>query len=116
MSEQNENILSSVKSRLDLENVVFSEYEDWLKQTVFDTADELKMLMETTEIPSDYHFIISGVVIKRFNRKRNEGQQSYSEGETKIVYEKNDFTQYNPIIRKYLRENELANKNVVSFL
>ncbi len=101
MSEEN-TILEAVKERLSLDDEVITEQQAWFNRTISDTEDELKILMETTEIPKEYEFIVVGVVIKRYNRRKNEGMTDYTAGETRITYETDDFKQYDKIIQKYL--------------
>lgn len=106
-------VYQAVLDRLTLDDEVATAHKKWIDQTVTDTTDELKILMETTDIPTEYNFIIIGVVVKRYNRRKNEGMEGYSEGETRVTYERDDFAQYDRMIQKYLRENELGNRNAV---
>lgn len=89
---------------------VSKKYESWIKQTIADTESELALLLEEESVPEKYQFIVSKVVVKRFNRRRDEGLKAKSQAEARVEYETDDFAEFRGIIGKYVDEKNDTTK------
>lgn len=62
------------------------------------TTQQLQVLLDVDVVPPKYEFIITSVVVARFNRIGNEGMQSYSQEGESVSYSQSDFDPYRDII------------------
>lgn len=106
----------NIKELLMLDDTVYSRYKSFLTETINNTKDELALLLEETEVPEAYLFIVKKVVIKRFNMRKNEGMKAASSGETTVQYQEDDFAEYRQLIKDYVDKKNNPNLGVVNFL
>lgn len=69
-----------------------------LKAKLFLSVDE--------SVPEELNFILVEVSIKRFNRLRNEGMDHYSQEDENIVFNSNDFSEFEMDIADWLKNKE----------
>ena len=109
MSDQlsDTNQLEKVKVALQLKT---DEYDNLLDIYLEDATDALKVLLSITdELPSELEHIVRAVAVKKFNRLKNEGMQSYSQDGESITFNSNDFDDFKDEIEQYRQDNSGLN-------
>ena len=91
-----------IKNLLMLEDAVYTQYTNFITETTENTKSELAILMEEKEVPEEYLFIVKKVVVKRFNKRQNEGLTSTSVAEKSMAYQEDDFAEYRDLIQTYV--------------
>lgn len=115
-SNKNEELKKSIENLLMLDSAVFEHYSGFINEVIDNTKSELALLLEEKEVPDAYLFIVKKVVLKRFNRRKNEGMISTTIAEKRVDYQEDDFAEYRQLIRDYIDKKNNPNVGVVTFL
>ncbi len=106
-------MLENIKLMLGIET---KDRDDLLKMIIASATARLKVLLGGMEPPTSLDYIISDVVIRRFNRIGSEGMTSHTvEGES-ISFSDNDFAGFEDDIQAYLNTQKESARGRVRFL
>ena len=90
--------------------------DDKLMLLVTLATARLKRLLGGTEPPPELDYILTEVVVKKFNRIGSEGLSSHSvEGES-MNFTENDFAEYDADIQSFLESQENGTRGKLRFL
>jgi hypothetical protein len=113
-------LMKAIQDRLALSNEALKLVEPRLKQIVADTEDQflIKLKGAATTIPDELGFVVRGVVVKRFNRFKNEGMSSYGQEGQSISYETDDFAEFEDDYQQWIDDHaeDSADKHKIRFL
>ncbi len=113
-------LMMAIQDRLALSNEALKLVEPRLKQIVADTEDQflIKLKGAVTTIPDELGFVVRGVVVKRFNRFKNEGMSSYGQEGQSISYETDDFAEFEDDYQQWIDDHaeDSADKHKIRFL
>lgn len=98
--------LNGIRKRLGLTEEKFEKVRERVETLETDTRSQLSLLLQAKDVPMEYEFIVRAVVVKRFNRFKNEGMKSINQSEETITYDSDDFGEYESIINKYVDDNK----------
>ncbi|MPQ22174.1 hypothetical protein EH150_06435 [Carnobacterium divergens] len=98
--------LNEIRKRLGLNEEKFEKVKERVESLETDTRSQLSLLLESKTVPEEFEFIVRAVVVKRFNRFKNEGMKSINQSEETITYDSDDFGEYESIINKYVDDNK----------
>lgn len=82
-----------------------------LNLIIKNTSQSLKTKIGA-DVPEDLEYIVTGVAVKRYNRLKNEGMNSYSQEGESITFEANDFDEFQTDIDKWVAKNNEAETQV----
>lgn len=97
-------ILNDVKTLLGLNDitdaVIMAEIDDKLNIIQTMTESHYKTYTGAVSIPQEHNFIISEIMIRRYNRIGSEGFTEHQKEGLSITFEKSDFDEYLTILKK----------------
>lgn len=106
--------------REQIERLIFIDTEATSKQKelldIIVNLTEKKLQGKISPIPQELEYIIVEVSIKRYNRIGSEGMRSESVEGHSIIFNSNDFAEYEDAINDYLDEQAETDRKVIYFL
>ena len=107
--------LDRIKRRL---GIVDALQDDLINDLIDDAHAQFMAITDADTVLPKYDFIISEVVILRYNRKGSEGMKSESVDGYSVTYETDDFNAYMWLLKKDfgLDESKHRKKGVVKFI
>lgn len=87
--------------------------DDLLALYLADATDFLKLrlsLADTDELPAQMQAIVRDVAVKKFNRFKNEGMQSYSQEGESITFASDDFADFEAEIEQWKHDHNGVNR------
>ncbi|MBA5254919.1 phage head-tail connector protein [Enterococcus hirae] len=108
--------LNDFRLLLDISEETFNKDKEKIRKIIEMTEKQLLIKLKADEIPDELDYIVSAVVVKRYNRLGFEGMEQHSQSEETISYNLDDFGEFQTEINDYLEEKGLTRKRKVSFL
>ena len=107
--------LDKIKRRL---GIVDALQDDLINDLIDDAHAQFMAITSADMVLPKYDFIISEVVILRYNRKGSEGMKSETVDGYSVTYETDDFNAYMWLLKKDfgLDESKHRKKGVVKFI
>ena len=107
--------LDRIKRRL---GIVDALQDDLINDLIDDAHAQFMAITDADMVLPKYNFIISEVVILRYNRKGSEGMKSESVDGYSVTYETDDFNAYMWLLKKDfgLDESKHRKRGVVKFI
>lgn len=116
----NTELMSAIQARLELSDAAFDKSRERISQILTDTQDQflIKLKGAATTVPDELGFVVRGVVVKRFNRFKNEGMSSYGQEGQSISYEADDFAEFEDDYQQWIDDHaeDSADKHKIRFL
>lgn len=105
--------LDMLKTALQIDD---DDKDNLLQLYLDDAEDFLRLrlsLKDDEEMPKSMLAIVRGAAVKKFNRFKNEGMQSYSQEGESITFNASDFDEWADEIAQWRRENGKGVNNTV---
>lgn len=113
-------LMSAIQARLDLSEAVFDKSRERINQILIDTQEQflIKLKGAATTVPDELGYIVRSVVVKRYNRFKNEGMSSYGQEGQSISYETDDFAEFEDDYQQWIDDHaeDSADKHKIRFL
>lgn len=106
--------LSDLKTMLSLDT---DENDSILNLIIKNTVKALRFklgLKDSADFPSELDYIALEVCIKRYNRLKNEGMQSYSQEGESMTFNSNDFDDFLTDIEEYRSRANISKNSLGS--
>lgn len=107
-------VLSDLKTMLSLDT---DENDSILNLIIKNTVKALRFklgLKDSADFPSELDYIALEVCIKRYNRLKNEGMQSYSQEGESMTFNSNDFDDFLTDIEEYRSRANISKNSLGS--
>lgn len=109
-------MLEEIKTVLGLSDVPGGTVDPILKVLIKTVTARLLVLIGATEVPEALQYIITEVVIARYNRIGSEGVASHGVSGETMQWNDDDFTPYQKDIDAYRLSQDVEQKGKVRFL
>lgn len=113
-------LMSAIQARLDLSDAVFDKSRERINQILIDTQEQflIKLKGAAATVPNELGYIVRSVVVKRYNRFKNEGMSSYGQEGQSISYETDDFAEFEDDYQQWIDDHaeDSADKHKIRFL
>lgn len=104
--------LTQLKTRLGITTSDFDSQLNFIAEMVTNALRFKLGLEANTPFPSELNYIAYEVAVKRFNRLKNEGMQSYSQEGESITYNSNDFDEFLDDINEWKRRKAVDKRTL----